>query len=83
MNPLEAESLAEQRNRALLDAIPDNILRYARDGTYLDARPDAQTAELFSPEDFIGRNVRDLLPDELAAPSSRASSARSRVERRR
>ena len=66
MNPLEAESLAEQRNRALLDAIPDNILRYARDGTYLDARPDAHTSEFFSREDFIGRNVRDLLPDELA-----------------
>jgi signal transduction histidine kinase len=66
VNPLEAESLAEQRNRALLDAIPDNILRYARDGTYLDARPDAQTSEYYSREDFIGRNVRDMLPDELA-----------------
>jgi PAS domain S-box-containing protein len=63
---LQAASLAEQRNRALLDAIPDNILRYARDGTYLDARPDAETAKHFSPEDFIGRNVRDLLPEELA-----------------
>jgi PAS domain S-box-containing protein len=56
----------EQRNTALLDAIPDTILRYARDGTYLDARPDAQTAHLFAPDEFIGRNVRDLLPDELA-----------------
>ncbi len=58
--------LAEQRNLALLDAIPDTILRYARDGTYLDARPDAGTAQLFAPDDFIGRNVRDVLPDELA-----------------
>ena len=66
VNPLEAESLAEQRNRALLDAIPDNILRYARDGTYLDARADAETSKHYAPEDFIGRNVRDLLPEELA-----------------
>ena len=58
--------LAEQRNRALLDAIPDTILRYGRDGTYLDARPDASTAQLFAPNDFIGRNVRDVLPEELA-----------------
>jgi PAS domain S-box-containing protein len=58
--------LAEQRNRALLDAIPDTILRYGRDGTYLDARPDAGTARIFPPEDFIGRNVREVLPDELA-----------------
>jgi PAS domain-containing protein len=58
--------LAERRNRALLDAIPDTILRYRRDGTYLDVRPDAETAHLFGPEEFIGRNVRDVLPDELA-----------------
>jgi signal transduction histidine kinase len=58
--------LAEQRNRALLDAIPDTILRYSRDGTYLDARPDDYSAKLFPPEEFIGRNVRDVLPDELA-----------------
>ena len=58
--------LTEQRNRALLDAIPDTILRYGRDGTYLDARPDADTSQLFAPDEFIGRNVRDVLPDELA-----------------
>jgi signal transduction histidine kinase len=58
--------LAEQRNRALLDAIPDTILRWGRDGTYLEIRPDALTAKLFPPEEFIGQNVRDVLPDELA-----------------
>ena len=57
---------AEQRNRALLDAIPDTILRYARDGTYLDVRPDALTAEIFPPDDFLGRNSFDVLPYELA-----------------
>ena len=41
-------------------------LRYGRDGTYLDARPDADTSQLFAPDEFIGRNVRDVLPDELA-----------------
>jgi PAS domain S-box-containing protein len=63
---LHDAQLAEQRNRALLDAIPDTILRYASDGTYLDARPDADTAQLFAPDEFIGRNVRDVLPEELA-----------------
>jgi PAS domain S-box-containing protein len=58
--------LAEQRTRALVDALPDTMLRVARDGTYLDVRPDAGTAELGPPEEMIGRNVRDLLPDELA-----------------
>jgi PAS domain S-box-containing protein len=63
--------LAEQRNRALLDAIPDTILRYGRDGTYLDVRPDALTAEIFPPEDFLGRNSFDVLPHELARTITR------------
>ncbi len=42
------------------------MLRVARDGTYLDIRPDENTAQLGPPEEMIGRNVRDLLPDELA-----------------
>ena len=57
---------AELRNSALLDAIPDTILRYGRDGVYLDARPDAATADLFDPDDFVGHDVHDVLPDELA-----------------
>ncbi len=63
---LRAAELLEQRNRALLDAIPDTILRIARDGTYLDIRPDEHTARLGPPEEMIGRTVRDLLPDDLA-----------------
>ncbi len=63
---LRDAQLVEQQNRALLDAIPDTILRYSREGTYLDARPDADTAKIFPPELFIGRNVREVLPEELA-----------------
>jgi len=58
--------LAEQQTRALLDAVPDTIIRYARDGTYLDARPDADTAHLFRQHEFTGENIRDVVPDELA-----------------
>ena len=58
--------LAEQRNSALLDAVPDTIVRYRRDGTYLDVRPDAGTAHLFTADEFLRSTVRDLLPEELA-----------------
>ena len=58
--------LAEQRNNALLDAIPDGMLRLARDGTCLDIRPDVATAVRLPPEEAIGRSVHDLLPTELA-----------------
>jgi signal transduction histidine kinase len=63
---LHAAELVEQRNRALLDAIPDTIIRYGRDGMYLDVRADAKTAEIFPPEKFVGRRLHDVLPDELA-----------------
>jgi signal transduction histidine kinase len=58
--------LAEQTNRALLDAIPDTILRYGRDGMYLDVLPDALTAQIFPREEFIGRRLHEVLPEELA-----------------
>ena len=55
---LETAQLVEQRNRALLDAIPDTMLRVARDGTYLDIRPDANTALLGSPAGGLHRRKR-------------------------
>lgn len=63
---LRDAQVAEQRHRALLDAIPDTMLRVARDGTYLDIRPDSNTALIGPTEEMIGRNVRDLLPGDLA-----------------
>ena len=58
---------AEARNRALLNAIPDIIVRVRRDGVLLDyqaghvAPPGARR-----PEDVIGTTVRDQLPASFA-----------------
>ena len=65
---LESVQQVELRNRALLDAIPDPMIRVTRDGTYLDVRADDRTQLLNAPEDLLGRNVRDALPPELAGP---------------
>jgi signal transduction histidine kinase/PAS domain-containing protein len=65
---LESVQQVELRNRALLDAIPDPMIRVTRDGTYLDVRADDRTQLLNAPEDLIGRNVRDALPKALADP---------------
>ena len=73
---LRKARLAEQRNRALLDAIPDTILRYGRDGTYLDARPDATTARALRP----GRVHR---PERPRRAPGRARSHRPRLHRAR
>ena len=44
----------EHRNRALLDAVPDPMMRVARDGTYLDVRADDPTQLLRDPVEYIG-----------------------------
>jgi PAS domain S-box-containing protein len=63
---LRAAELMEKRHRALIDAIPDAMVRVARDGTYLDVRADDVSLLLLPPEELIGRNVRDVLPPQLA-----------------
>jgi PAS domain S-box-containing protein len=50
----------------LLDAIPDPMIRVARDGTYLDVRADDPSQLVGPPEELIGRNVREFLEPELA-----------------
>ncbi|HSV98390.1 MAG TPA: response regulator [Spirochaetota bacterium] len=54
------------RNRALLDAIPDPMFLFNRDGLLVDYNaPDARDL-IVEPERFIGRNVGDVLPAYLA-----------------
>jgi PAS domain S-box-containing protein len=68
---LIALARSEARHRALLDAMPDVMFRIARDGTYLAYKADPG-ADLFSaPEELIGKNIRDVLPREVAGPMLR------------
>jgi PAS domain-containing protein len=55
----------EKRHRAILDAIPDLIIRMGRDGTYLDIKPTDAFPMIISAAD-VGRNIVDLLPLEIA-----------------
>ncbi len=63
----QALQRSEARMRALLDAVPDLMIRFRRDGTYLDIRGDDRLL-VAKPEEMIGRNVRDYLPAHLVAP---------------
>jgi PAS domain S-box-containing protein len=56
----------EERNHALLDAVPDLMIRVSRDGTYLDVRVEDPAELLMAPEELVGRNVRDVLEPQLA-----------------
>jgi len=57
----------EERQRALLNALPDLMFRNHRDGTYLDYHAPTIEDLATAPEQLIGKNVRDILPPEVAA----------------
>lgn len=67
---LAEESLlwSEARNRAMLNAIPDLMFLISRDGEYLDFRARDEGRLYVRPEAFVGRNLREIMPQELAGP---------------
>lgn len=57
---------SSQRNRAILRANPDKVFLLSNQGVYLDYHA-KDVSELFlRPEMFLGKNVRDILPPQLA-----------------
>jgi PAS domain S-box-containing protein len=65
---LANESLepSDERNRAILRAIPDLMFLQTADGVYLDYRARDTRDLLVPPSEFLGRNMRDVLPPELS-----------------
>ncbi len=58
--------ISEQRNRAILSAIPDLMFLLDADGVFLDYKTDASGDLLVPPEFFLGRKAVDVLPPPLA-----------------
>lgn len=57
---------SEATNRALLDTIPDLMIRMQRDGTFLDFLP-APDLKMYQPfESMSGRNIFDVMPADVA-----------------
>ncbi|MET0625254.1 MAG: PAS domain S-box protein [Pyrinomonadaceae bacterium] len=55
---------SEARNLALLNIIPDLLFRVTEDGVILDFN--APHADTLPPRDFIGKNLRAVMPEDLA-----------------
>ena len=53
---------SESRQRALLTALPDLMVRLSRDGTYLDYKADRAGDLLVPPQAFLGRTVAETMP---------------------
>jgi PAS domain S-box-containing protein len=54
---------SEERKETLLAAIPDLIFVFSADGTFLDFRPSPDLEPLFSPDEFIGKNIDEIFPE--------------------
>ncbi|MBB6099384.1 PAS domain S-box-containing protein [Deinobacterium chartae] len=61
----QALSRSEARNRALISALPDTLLRLNAQGVFLDYHGTGPLAR-YSPESLIGHRLERLLPPELA-----------------
>jgi PAS domain S-box-containing protein len=56
----------KERDRALLNAIPDLMFLQTRDGVYVDYHAKDAKDLMVPPEVFLGKNMREVLPPELA-----------------
>ena len=61
---------SETRNRAILSAIPDLILRCRRDGTILDYRTPVTNEFAFLPESVTGLKITEVLSSVLDSASN-------------
>lgn len=64
---------SEKRNRILLNHIPFSIIRLSDKGIFLDIKLDKKIEKLinneFSPKDFLGRSINEVLSNEDAKKS--------------
>jgi PAS domain S-box-containing protein len=68
----EALRQSEERNRAILRAIPDWMFIMSSDGVFLDYHVKNPEALLMPPEAFLGKSMHDVLPSWLADAHQRA-----------
>ncbi len=65
---LEQKLTEKQANidSIILNTIPDLMFRLSKDGVHLDFHADSLDKLLVNPDDFLGCNVRDVLPADVS-----------------
>ncbi|HKP36499.1 MAG TPA: ABC transporter substrate binding protein [Pyrinomonadaceae bacterium] len=61
----EAVRKTEQKDRAIYEAIPDLMFLQTRDGVYLDLHYSNPANLLVPPKEYLGKNMREILPPDL------------------
>jgi PAS domain S-box-containing protein len=59
------------RNRAILKALPDLMFLTTEDGVFLDFHAKEWDVLFVPPEQFLGKNIREVLPEDLAQALAR------------
>ena len=62
----------DTRYRSLLDAIPDMIFRFSKEGTFLDFVPAKDFPPLLPPKEFLGKKIAQVLPPVVARKGLKA-----------
>ena len=57
---------SETRNKFLLNNIPFSIFRMSKEGLILDVKLSKGLMKNVIPEDFLGKNIRELIPSDSA-----------------
>jgi PAS domain S-box-containing protein len=69
MQTIDALQKSEARVRALLEAMPDMIFEFSSDGVFLDSIHAQDANSLLPTKEFLGKNIRDVMPSEIASPT--------------
>lgn len=64
----EALRHSEERNRAILRAIPDLMFILSDSGVFIDYHAQDPTALMLPPNEFLGKAIADVLPPAIAQP---------------
>ncbi|MBN1487539.1 MAG: PAS domain S-box protein, partial [Anaerolineae bacterium] len=57
---------SEAESTALLNAVPDMMFRFDKEGNFLDYKAEAGAVLIAPPEAFLGKHITEVLPPELA-----------------
>jgi diguanylate cyclase (GGDEF)-like protein/PAS domain S-box-containing protein len=62
--------ISEARNRAILSAIPDLMLRISKDGTILECKESKEIGLFMDSQEFIGKKLTEQLPQDVAVTAT-------------
>src|SRR4029434_5444050 len=65
-------ALHDVSTRAMLSAVPDHLVLITRDALYVAYSAPHRRKLFVPPKEFLGKNIRDILPRKVAAEFVRA-----------